>query len=430
MRTGLRRRAVRLLAAALAAVSLRAPAAAQMRASPARAWTPPFVPASPALLGGLQALLATPSGLKLTSEIPSFSAVSLLSPGSDTDLRVVGALSAHLPADFDARLAAALQRAQRDPEALASLTRTLGGAYRAAVPAVAESVGSRARQVVASVAFDQMDGRQLVAASRQLDRFGLYGPAVQEKSAVVRRLASQQLMENAQRIASELLRSQRAAEDSASTRQDAPSAAGGGKKIPLSWTLRPHDRTAAGKGAAGPRLPPRPGAPAEPKAKPMSADLYERLGAERGMTAAQVEAAYRQAADVHRPERYVDRDTRSILALVMAHAKIEEAFAVLRDPQRRAEYDRGATPKGRPAPNPLSKDFYERLGATPDMSPADIKSAYRRAAAAFHPDKARTNDKALVAAMTKAFQDIGDAYATLGDPDKRAAYDRARPSRR
>ncbi|MDE2291417.1 MAG: DnaJ domain-containing protein [Elusimicrobia bacterium] len=58
------------------------------------------------------------------------------------------------------------------------------------------------------------------------------------------------------------------------------------------------------------------------------------------------------------------------------------------------------------------------------MSQADIKSAYRRAAAAYHPDKSRTDDAALVRAMTKAFQDIGEAYATLSDPQRRAAYDR------
>jgi DnaJ-class molecular chaperone len=110
----------------------------------------------------------------------------------------------------------------------------------------------------------------------------------------------------------------------------------------------------------------------------------------------------------------------------MAYRKIEEAFEVLGDPAKRAEYDRGGPPrKGPPAANPLSDDYYERLGATRGMSQADLKSAYRRAAAAFHPDKAQAKGEALGKAMTKAFQDIGEAYETLGDPAKRAAYDRA-----
>ncbi|MDE2510898.1 MAG: hypothetical protein KGL74_07235, partial [Elusimicrobia bacterium] len=154
MRPVERRWAGLISAAALAAGGLLVPAAAQVRASPAggAGWSPPFAPASPAMLGGIQNLLATPAGLKLTSEIPSFQALRAFSPASATDLRAVGALGAHLPADFEPRLTAALQRARKDPDALAPLARTLGGAYQAAIPEVARSVESRARQVAAAVA--------------------------------------------------------------------------------------------------------------------------------------------------------------------------------------------------------------------------------------------------------------------------------------
>jgi DnaJ-domain-containing protein 1 len=377
------------------------------------------------MLGGIQNLLSTSAGLKLTAEVPSFQAVRSFSPTSDMDLRAMGALGAHLPSDFEARLTAALSRS--DSDALASLTRTLSGAYQEAVPEVAKSVQSRAQQVVAAVAYGQIGGRDLVTASNQLGRFDLYGPSVRDKSNIVRRLASQQIMERAQKIAADFLRFQRSAGDERARTGAQDSAGtynpGGQKKIPEAWKLHAYQKAAGTTGAgAGARAEP---AQAEPKAKPMSADLYERIGVKSGATAAQIEAAYRRTADQYRPERYIDRDAKSIIVMTMAFQRIEEAFAVLGDPAKRAEYDRGgAAKKTPPAANPLSDNFYERIGTTKDASQAEIKAAYRRAAAAFHPDKSRSKDEALVKAMTKAFQDVGEAYATLGDPPKRAAYDR------
>lgn len=411
-------------AGAFAAGALLVPAAAQMRAGPTRAgWTAPFAPVTPGVLGGIQHLLGTPAGLKLGVELPSVQGIKTYSPSSDADLRVVGAMAAHLPAGFEARLAAA-QGPRADPAVLESLTKELAGAYRAAVPEVAKAVQARAGQVAAAVAYGQMEGRDIVTAAGELERFGVYGPEAQDKARIVRRLASQNLMENAQRVAADFLRAQRPVEGGPT-----PGAAAGARKsMPEDWRLRAY-RKAAGLGAAGAAkaAPPEPKAAAKPapKAEPMSADLYQRLGAAKGMSAAELEAAFKRTSELHRPERYLDRDARSLIILTMAHRKIEEAFEVLRDPAKRAEYDRAGPPRqAPPAANPLSDDLYERIGATRDMSPADLKSAYRRAAAAFHPDKAQTKGEALVKAMTKAFQDIGQAYETLGDPAKRAAYDR------
>lgn len=408
---------------ALAGGGLLAPAAAQMRAGPVGGgWTAPFPAVAPGVLGGIQHLLGTPAGIRLASELPSVQAIKTYSPTSDADLRVVGAMGAHLPADFSARLSAAVQGSRTDPKALESLTRELGGAYRAAVPDVTRAVQARAGQVAAAVAYGQMEGRDIVAAAGELERFGVYGPEVQDKARIVRRLASQQLMENAQKVAADFLRAQRPVDDARAERGSAR------KEMPEDWRLRAYQK-AAGLGSAG-RAKPAPPEPkaapkVEPKAEPMASDLYRRLGAAKGMRAAELEAAFKKTSELHRPERYLDRDARSLVILIMAHRKVEEAFEVLGDAAKRAEYDRGVQPKGPPAANPLSDDFYERLGATRDMSQADLKSAYRRAAAAFHPDKSRTKDAALVKAMTTAFQDVAQAYETLGDPAKRAAYDRA-----
>ncbi len=63
------------------------------------------------------------------------------------------------------------------------------------------------------------------------------------------------------------------------------------------------------------------------------------------------------------------------------------------------------------------KDYYEILGVPRDASAADIKKAYRRLAHKYHPDVAKEKN-------TEAkFKDVAEAYQTLKDPEKRAAYD-------
>jgi curved DNA-binding protein CbpA len=61
------------------------------------------------------------------------------------------------------------------------------------------------------------------------------------------------------------------------------------------------------------------------------------------------------------------------------------------------------------------KNLYEVLGVARDATFDDIKRAYRSLAQRHHPDK-DGGDNAL-------FQQIQEAYATLSDPEKRAAYD-------
>lgn len=63
------------------------------------------------------------------------------------------------------------------------------------------------------------------------------------------------------------------------------------------------------------------------------------------------------------------------------------------------------------------KDFYEVLGVTKESSDSDIKKAYKKLALQLHPDK----NKAPGA--SEAFKAVGNAVATLTDPEKRKAYD-------
>ncbi|KEF34891.1 MULTISPECIES: DnaJ C-terminal domain-containing protein [Deinococcus] len=64
------------------------------------------------------------------------------------------------------------------------------------------------------------------------------------------------------------------------------------------------------------------------------------------------------------------------------------------------------------------KDYYNVLGVTRGASDADIKSAYRKLAKQYHPDKNQGDEKAA-----ERFKEIGEAYAVLSDPEKRKLYD-------
>lgn len=65
-----------------------------------------------------------------------------------------------------------------------------------------------------------------------------------------------------------------------------------------------------------------------------------------------------------------------------------------------------------------SRDLQDILGVEKGASQDDIKRAYRRQALGHHPDK-----NAGSVESHKKFVEIGQAYETLSDPDKRRQYD-------
>jgi molecular chaperone DnaJ len=68
----------------------------------------------------------------------------------------------------------------------------------------------------------------------------------------------------------------------------------------------------------------------------------------------------------------------------------------------------------------LSKrDYYEVLGVGKSASDQEIKSAYRKLAVRFHPDKNQGNNEA-----EEKFKEAAEAYSVLSDQQKRAHYDR------
>ena len=65
------------------------------------------------------------------------------------------------------------------------------------------------------------------------------------------------------------------------------------------------------------------------------------------------------------------------------------------------------------------RDYYEILTVEKTATEIEIKSAYRKQALKYHPDR-NPGDHAA----EESFKECAEAYSVLADPDKRAAYDR------
>jgi len=69
--------------------------------------------------------------------------------------------------------------------------------------------------------------------------------------------------------------------------------------------------------------------------------------------------------------------------------------------------------------NATKRDYYEVLGVGRDCDTPTLKSAYKKMAMKYHPDR-NPNDHSA----EESFKEAAEAYSVLSDPQKRAAYDR------
>ncbi len=64
------------------------------------------------------------------------------------------------------------------------------------------------------------------------------------------------------------------------------------------------------------------------------------------------------------------------------------------------------------------RDYYEVLGIRRDASDEEVKSAFRKLAFQYHPDRNKQDG------ATEKFKEVNEAYEVLSNPEKRAMYDR------
>ena len=64
-------------------------------------------------------------------------------------------------------------------------------------------------------------------------------------------------------------------------------------------------------------------------------------------------------------------------------------------------------------------DYYKILGVDRNIPQKDVRAAYRKRAKQFHPDLHPNDPKAKA-----KFQALSEAFEVIGDPDKRAKYDK------
>ncbi|OUP67393.1 hypothetical protein B5F10_19140 [Anaerotruncus colihominis] len=71
------------------------------------------------------------------------------------------------------------------------------------------------------------------------------------------------------------------------------------------------------------------------------------------------------------------------------------------------------------------KDYYQILGVQPASGMDEIRRAYRRLAKQTHPDMNPDDPQA-----EERFKEVNEAWAVLGDVEKRKEYDRQRTARK
>jgi DnaJ-class molecular chaperone len=139
-------------------------------------------------------------------------------------------------------------------------------------------------------------------------------------------------------------------------------------------------------------------------------DHYLTLGLERHASSEEIKAAFRRLARMYHPDLNSGDDEK--------FKRAAEAYTVLSDPRRRAQYD-GAPPTAPPPPEepPSGTDYYEVLGIEPSASFDEVRDAFQRLSSEHRLNVGNGS-------ADSEFRTVLDAYRLLADPESRRKYDR------
>src|SRR4051812_29517745 len=84
----------------------------------------------------------------------------------------------------------------------------------------------------------------------------------------------------------------------------------------------------------------------------MAASLYDTLGVKKGASAEEIKKAYRKLAAQYHPDK-----NPGDAAAEERFKEVQNAYDVLSDQEKRAQYDRFGSANGRPGPGPSGFDF-------------------------------------------------------------------------
>jgi curved DNA-binding protein CbpA len=118
----------------------------------------------------------------------------------------------------------------------------------------------------------------------------------------------------------------------------------------------------------------------------MFKDYYAMLGVARGAAEAEIRSAYRRLAAAHHPDKVSTESPEEQERAAAMLLELNEAIAVLRDPQRKAKYDHDLSfiPTRGYAPDPHAFSPVAKAGAPqprPDTSPLPVQLADRESRA-------------------------------------------------